>query len=115
MGSPFLILLCRLGSAAKLSVFLGDAHRKSGVFSFCFALSPVESCSPPKLSELTRVGVRLWGCERKREDYLLRRKSVNCRDDTDPPEKKVLSVVAQDAVTVRAWGAACCAPTCRAY
>ena len=34
-------------------VFLGDAHRKSGVFSFCFALSPVESCSPPELVELT--------------------------------------------------------------
>ena len=34
-------------------VFLGDAHRKSGVISLCFALSPVESCSPPKLVELT--------------------------------------------------------------
>jgi hypothetical protein len=31
-----------------LVVFLGDAHRKSGVFSLCFALSPVESCSPPE-------------------------------------------------------------------
>jgi hypothetical protein len=34
-------------------LFLGDAHRESGVFSLCFALSPVESCSPPKLVELT--------------------------------------------------------------
>ena len=34
-------------------MFLGDAHRESGVFSLCFALSPVESCSPPKLIELT--------------------------------------------------------------
>jgi len=36
-----------------LVVFLGDAHRKSGVISLCFALSPVESCSPPELVELT--------------------------------------------------------------
>jgi hypothetical protein len=34
-------------------VFLGDAHRESGVISLCFALSPVESCSPPELVELT--------------------------------------------------------------
>jgi hypothetical protein len=36
-----------------LVVFLGDAHRKSGVISLCFALSPVESCSPPEFVELT--------------------------------------------------------------
>ena len=49
----------------ETELFLGDAHRESGVFSLCFALSPVESCSPPKLSELTgqvyaggRVGAR---------------------------------------------------------
>jgi hypothetical protein len=76
-GSPFLILLCRLGSAAKLSVFLGDAHRKSGVFSFCFALSPVESCSPPKLGELTPIALRSCELQCKREAHLRLRKWVS--------------------------------------
>ena len=38
-------LLCRHGSDAQNRAFSGDAHRKSGVFSFGSALSPVESCS----------------------------------------------------------------------
>ncbi len=33
--------------------FASDSHRKSGVFSFCSLLSPVESLSPPELIELT--------------------------------------------------------------
>jgi hypothetical protein len=39
--------LCYVVSEAALTarVFSGDAHRKSGVFSFGSALSPVESCS----------------------------------------------------------------------
>jgi hypothetical protein len=49
----FTICWCRLGSGASCALFLGDAHRECGVFSLCFALSPVESCSPPKLFELT--------------------------------------------------------------
>ena len=45
-GSPFANQLCRLGSNAKLrAVFGATAHRKSGVFSFVSALSPVESSS----------------------------------------------------------------------
>jgi hypothetical protein len=44
----------------ETELFLGDAHRESGVFSLCFALSPVESCSPPKLSELT---AQVYACE----------------------------------------------------
>jgi hypothetical protein len=44
-GSPFFV--CCVVSEATLTarVFSGDAHRKSGVFSFGSALSPVESCS----------------------------------------------------------------------
>jgi hypothetical protein len=50
----FLFLLVSSRKRCKiLVVFLGDAHRKSGVISLCFALSPVESCSPPELLELT--------------------------------------------------------------
>jgi hypothetical protein len=51
-------------------VFLGDAHRESGVFSLCFALSPVESCSPPKPFELTPSGVRpsCGKCKRRNEE-----------------------------------------------
>jgi hypothetical protein len=41
----FFALLCRLGSDVDCALFSGDAHRKSGVFSFGSALSPVESCS----------------------------------------------------------------------
>ena len=53
-GSPFFYLLMSSRKRREMhAVFLGDAHRKSGVFSLCFALSPVESCSPPELVELT--------------------------------------------------------------
>ena len=53
-GSPFCHFAGVVSEAAQsCALFLGDAHRESGVFSLCFALSPVESCSPPKLVELT--------------------------------------------------------------
>ena len=42
------VCCCRLGSGASCALFLGDAHRESGVFSLFCALSPVESCSPPE-------------------------------------------------------------------
>lgn len=54
VGSPFLYLLMSSRKRREMHVvFLGDAHRKSGVIGSCFALSPVESCSPPELVELT--------------------------------------------------------------
>jgi hypothetical protein len=31
-----------------------DSHRKSGVLSFLALLSPVDSCNPPELKELTK-------------------------------------------------------------
>jgi hypothetical protein len=52
-GSPFYHLLVSSRKRRRVcALFLGDAHRESGVFSLCCALSPVESCSPPKLVEL---------------------------------------------------------------
>jgi hypothetical protein len=50
---PFLFCCCRLKKFAVKRSCSGDAHRKSGVISLCFAPSPVESCSPPELFELT--------------------------------------------------------------
>ena len=48
--APRFLFCCVVSEAPRdRGVFLGDAHRESGVFSFCFALGPVESCSPPKL------------------------------------------------------------------
>ena len=45
-GSPFLRICCVVSEARWLHVcFASDAHRKSGVFSFGAALSPVESWS----------------------------------------------------------------------
>jgi len=41
---PLLLICCVASEARKEHVcFAGDAHRKSGVFSFGAALSPVES------------------------------------------------------------------------
>jgi hypothetical protein len=51
--APLFVLLCRLKEFAVKRSCSGDAHRKSGVISFCFARSPVESCSPPEHLELT--------------------------------------------------------------
>jgi hypothetical protein len=51
--APLFVLLCRLKKFAVRRSCSGDAHRKSGVISFCFARSPVESCSPPEHFELT--------------------------------------------------------------
>jgi hypothetical protein len=67
-GSPF--HFCCVVSEKPLSSvpIAGDAHRKSGAISFCFAPSPVESCSPPELFELTVVFLRLLKKTRKRKD-----------------------------------------------
>ena len=67
-GSPFFSLLSRLGSDAKLRVrFRATAHRKSGVFSFVSALSPVESCSlQNSLSSWFTFTPRMWGMQAKR-------------------------------------------------
>jgi hypothetical protein len=44
-GSPFLLIGCVVSEARQVHVcFESDSHRESGVFSFCSALSPVESC-----------------------------------------------------------------------
>lgn len=51
-GSLFL-LLRRLTSGLAFNQFARDSHRKSGVLSCLALLSPVESCNPPELQELT--------------------------------------------------------------
>jgi len=51
-GSLFL-LLRRLTSRSNKNRFVRDTHRKSGVLSFVALLSPVDSCNPPELNELT--------------------------------------------------------------
>jgi hypothetical protein len=51
---PLLSICCIVSEATQTArMFPGDAHRESGVFSYRSALSPVESCSPPELCELT--------------------------------------------------------------
>lgn len=53
-GFPFARLVVSSRKRRRTArVFLGDAHRKSGVLRLTAALSPVESYSPPELSELT--------------------------------------------------------------
>jgi hypothetical protein len=53
MRALFFLLLRRLASGLNLNLFARDSHRKSGVLSFVALLSPVESCNPPELKELT--------------------------------------------------------------
>jgi hypothetical protein len=66
--APLFVLLCRLKSSLLSVAVSGDAHRKSGVISFCFARSPVESCSPPELFELTATFLLLKKKSCKRRD-----------------------------------------------
>ena len=53
MRALFFLLLRRLASRLKFNQFARDSHRKSGVHSFLALLSPVDSCNPPELQELT--------------------------------------------------------------
>jgi len=53
MRALFFLLLCRLTSGLAFNRFVRDSHRKSGVFSSLTLLSPVDSCNPPELQELT--------------------------------------------------------------
>jgi hypothetical protein len=53
MRALFFLLLRRLASRFMFNQFVRDSHRKSGVFSCLALLSPVDSCSPPELEELT--------------------------------------------------------------
>lgn len=47
------LLLRRLTSELAFNRFVRDSHRKSGVLSCLALLSPVDSCNPPELQELT--------------------------------------------------------------
>jgi hypothetical protein len=42
-----------LASGIDFNRYGHDSHRKSGVLSFLALLSPVDSCNPPELEELT--------------------------------------------------------------
>jgi hypothetical protein len=42
-----------LASGIEFNRYGRDSHRKSGVLSFLALLSPVDSCNPPELEELT--------------------------------------------------------------
>jgi hypothetical protein len=53
MRALFFLLLHRLTSRLAFNQFARDSHRKSGVLSFVSLLSPVDSCNPPELKELT--------------------------------------------------------------
>jgi hypothetical protein len=53
MRALFFLLLRRLASKLNFNRFARDSHRKSGVLSFPALLSPVDSCDPPELKELT--------------------------------------------------------------
>ena len=53
MRALFFLLLRRLASRLNFNQFTRDSHRKSGVLSFLVLLSPVDSCNPPELEELT--------------------------------------------------------------
>jgi hypothetical protein len=53
MRALLFILLRRMPRGLNFNQFVRDSHRKSGVFSFLVLLSPVDSCNPPELKELT--------------------------------------------------------------
>ena len=53
MRALFFLLLRRLTSELAFNRFVRDSHRKSGVLSCLALLSPVDSCNPPELQELT--------------------------------------------------------------
>jgi hypothetical protein len=59
MRALFFLLLRRLASRFDFNRFARDSHRKSGVLSFLALLSPVDSCNPPELKELT---ISLYAC-----------------------------------------------------
>ena len=69
MRALFFLLLRRLTSELDFNRFVRDSHRKSGVLSFLVLLSPVDSCNPPELKELTSLLVRPGDARRKRKEH----------------------------------------------
>jgi hypothetical protein len=67
MRALFFLLLRRMASGLDFNRFVRDSHRKSGVLSCLALLSPVDSCNPPELKELTRLLVRPGDARRKRK------------------------------------------------
>jgi len=67
MRALFFLLLRRLTSGLAFNRFVRDSHRKSGVFSLLVLLSPVDSCNPPELEELTicLYARGMWGASEK--------------------------------------------------
>jgi hypothetical protein len=67
MRALFFLLLRRLASGLAFNRFVRDSHRKSGVLSFLVLLSPVDSCNPPELEELTifLYARGMWGASEK--------------------------------------------------
>ena len=69
MRALFFLLLRRLTSGLAFNRFVRDSHRKSGVLSCLALLSPVDSCNPPELQELTVSLVRPRVARRKRKEH----------------------------------------------
>ena len=67
MRALFFLLLRRLASKFDFNQFDRDSHRKSGVLSCLALLSPVDSCNPPELKELTvsLYARGMWGASEK--------------------------------------------------
>jgi hypothetical protein len=74
MRALFFLLLCRLANRLNFNRFVRDSHRKSGVLSFLALLSPVDSCNPPELKELT-------ACLYARETRGASEKNIKTRPD----------------------------------
>ena len=73
MRALFFLLLRRLASKFDFNQFDRDSHRKSGVLSLLALLSPVDSCNPPELKELTNClyAREMRGAREKKRKILL--------------------------------------------
>jgi hypothetical protein len=92
MRALFFLLLRRLTSGSGFNRFVRDSHRKSGVLSFLALLSPVDSCNPPELQELTiplyaRVMRGARGKNWKMKSGISRSFSADCLVDFLGPAK----------------------------
>ena len=96
----FFLLLRRLASGIGFNRFDRDSHRKSGVLSFLALLSPVDSCNPPELEELTNClyarAMRGASKKKKKEDRTVSRAfSADCLVDfsEDPKHRRLVSIL----------------------
>ena len=109
MRALLFLLLRRMPRGLNFNQFVRDSHRKSGVFSFLALLSPVDSCNPPELQELTIFLYAREMCsasekKRKAKSPVSRAFSAHCLVDFPPDASRAIRHARKKNGPPYSWG-----------